>query len=110
MAPAAAANAEITSAGYKVVPHVPEFGKGAVGINLTASYRYMGALIMKDAKAAQDATSYFDKHPQTGVTVTTVTTSGGTVLLVIKAKTFDDAKAAADALAKDLHATAKASV
>lgn len=108
-APATAANAEITSAGYTVVKHVPEFGEGAIGINLTAKAHYMGALIMKDAKAAQDATSYFDKHPQTGVTVTTVTTSSHVVLLVIKADSLKDAKAAADALAKDLRASAKSS-
>lgn len=109
MAPAAAANAEITSAGYKVVPHVPEFGKGAVGVNLTATYRYMGALIVTNAQDAQAAVAYYNKHPQTGVTVTVVTTTSGVALLVVKAESLKDAKAAADALSKDLRATAKSS-
>lgn len=104
--PAQAAQAQLTADGYTLVRHLPEFGKVAFGINLTATNRYEGVAIVNNAQDAAAAVKYYDQHPQTGVTVTSKTT-GSTHLVIIRFDTLKHGEAAVKALSHDAHISAK---
>lgn len=109
MTPDQVANAQLKAAGYTTSKDVPEFGKYAVGINLTASMRYMVVVTVKNAQDATDVQNYYKQHPQSGVTVT-AGSSNGTSFLVFKIDKVKDGEAALKELTAALKATAKANV
>lgn len=109
MTPDQVANAQLKAAGYTTSKLVPEFGKYAVGINLTAHMRYMVVVTVKNAQDATVVKNYYDQHKQTGVTVTSGS-SNGVNFLIFMIDTVKDGKAALEQLGKALHATAKSNL
>lgn len=109
MTPDQVANAQLKAAGYTTSKLVPEFGKYAVGINLTASMRYMVVVTVKNAQDATAVQNYYKQHPQSGVTVT-AGSSNGTSFLIFKIDKVKDGEAALKELAAALKATAKANL
>lgn len=107
--PDQAANAVLKAAGYSTSSKLPEFGHYAAGIDLTATARYMVVVTFKTAQEATAVKTYYDKNPQTGVTVTSGT-ENGVSYVAFKINSVKDGKAALKNLDHALRNSAQGSL